>query len=137
MPIEEAIINLKESLKINNQKLNTIKNELSNIDFSISSSEDELEKTIGRPEEIPVMKKRPKNPAHVLITDKINDLRQSLQLILPDDPIERLMALSRSKKGNPTRTEIEKIVGNRLGTFHLANEIVKLQTLLDRVPLYQ
>jgi hypothetical protein len=52
------------------------------------------------------MKKKQKNSAHVLITDKINDIRQSLELILTKDTIERLMSLSRSKKGNPTRTEI-------------------------------
>lgn len=53
-----------------------------------------------------MMKKKPKNPAHVLISDKINDLRQSLELILTKDVIDRLMGLSRGKKGNPTRTEI-------------------------------
>jgi hypothetical protein len=72
------------------------------------------------------MKKKQRNSAHVLITDKINDIRQSLELILTKDTIERLMSLSRSKRGNPTRTEIEKIVGSSLGAFHLANEVVKL-----------
>ena len=52
------------------------------------------------------MKKKQKNPTHVLITDKINDLRQSLQFIISEEMIVKLMGLSRSKKGNPTRTEI-------------------------------
>ncbi len=67
------------------------------------------------------MKKKDKNPAHVIITDKINDLRQSLLLLLNEDTIARLVQLSRTKKGNPTRTEIDKITGGNLGVFHLAN----------------
>lgn len=57
----------------------------------------------------------------MLITDKINDLRQSLQFIISEEMIVKLMGLSRSKKGNPTRTEIERIVGSSIGAFHLAN----------------
>jgi hypothetical protein len=57
----------------------------------------------------------------VIITDKINDLRQSLLLLLNEESINKLILLCRAKKGNPTRSEIEKIAGGNLGVFHLAN----------------
>ena len=50
------------------------------------------------------MKKKEKNPAHALITDKINDLRQSLELLIDKDVIDKLVALARNKKGNPLRS---------------------------------
>ena len=78
-PIEEIISNLKEQLKNNMERVNTIKNQISAIDFSFSSSQDdELERNIEA-EKMPVMKKkRDLNPVHVLMTDKANDLQQSL-----------------------------------------------------------
>ena len=75
---------------------------------------------------MPQMKKKQKNSAHVLLSDKLNDLRQSLQLVLEGHLIDRLLVLARSRKA-PTRTEIEKVTGvERIGSFHLAGGIVKL-----------
>lgn len=95
-PIEEAILNLKESIKNNMKRINTITNEISAIDFSISSSsDDELEKTIDKPEELPSMKKKELNPVHVALTDKANDLKQTLEEILPKHVLSQLLELAK------------------------------------------
>jgi hypothetical protein len=72
------------------------------------------------------MKKKQKNSSYVFIRDKVNDLKQELELIINKEKLEKLLALIITKKGNPTRTELEKIVGSNLGAFHLANEVNKL-----------
>ena len=104
------------------ERVNTIKNEISAIDFSFSSSEDEdeLEKNIEA-QKMPVMKKRSLNPVHIFITDKANDLQQSLENILPKVIIRQLSSLAKSKGSSVIRGELEKIVGrSNQGAYHLA-----------------
>ena len=120
------------------ERVNTIKNEISAIDFSFSSSEDEdeLEKNIEA-QKMPVMKKRSLNPVHIFITDKANDLQQSLENILPKVIIRQLSSLAKSKGSSVIRGELEKIVGrSNQGAYHLAFQLVKLRTMLDKIPLY-
>lgn len=136
-PIEEAILNLKESIKNNMKRINTITNEISAIDFSISSSsDDELEKTIDKPEELPSMKKKELNPVHVALTDKANDLKQTLEEILPKHVLSQLLELAKVRGGQTGRGELEGVVGRQKGAFHLAYELVKLRAMLERIPLY-
>jgi hypothetical protein len=82
------------------------------------------------------MKKKEKNPAHVAISDKINDLRLTLQSLLSNETIEMLIKLAQARGQQANRNEIEKIVGNLRGTYHIAKEVVKLNFLLDRIPFY-
>lgn len=93
---------------------------MSNIDFSISSSEDELEKTIEQPQQIPLMKKKEKNPAHVALSDKANDLRQALESILDKEGVEKVIELTKNRGGQASRAEIEKVVGSKQGAYHLS-----------------
>lgn len=105
VPIQEKINYLKEELKHNMERVNTIKNEISAIDFSFSSSEDELEQTI-EPQKMPVMKKRELNPLHVFLTDKTNELQQSLENILSKVTIKELTSLAKTKGSGVIRSEI-------------------------------
>ncbi len=79
---------------------------------------------------MPVMKKKDKNPAHVALSDKSNDLRQTLESILSKELLERVVGLAKARGYQASKGEIEKIVGNRQGTYHLALELAKLTTML-------
>ena len=50
------------------------------------------------------MKKKEKNPAHVAISDKINDLRLTLQSLLSNESIEGLIKLAQSKGQQANRS---------------------------------
>ena len=52
---------------------------------------------------MPAMKKKERNPVHVLLTDKANDLQQTLENILPKNVIKELISLAKSKGSNVTR----------------------------------
>ena len=52
------------------------------------------------------MKKKEKNPAHVAISDKINDLRITLQSLLSNDTVELLIKLAQSRGQQANRDEI-------------------------------
>jgi hypothetical protein len=66
----------------------------------------------------------------VALSDKTNDLRQALESILPKDLIEKVIRLAQNRGQQASRTEIEKVVGNKVGTYHLACELVKLNSML-------
>ena len=51
-------------------------------------------------------KKQQKNSSYVFIRDKVNDLRQELELIINKERLEKLLSLITAKKGNPTRTDL-------------------------------
>lgn len=79
---------------------------------------------------MPVMRKKEKNPVHVALSDKTNDLRQALESILPKNILEKVVRLAQSRGQQVSRGEIEKIVGAKVGTYHLACELVKLNSML-------
>lgn len=82
------------------------------------------------------MRKKELNPAHVALTDKANDLKQTLEEILPKHVLSQLLELARAKGNLVGRPDLEKIVGRQKGAFHLAHELVKLRAMLERIPLY-
>ena len=80
---------------------------------------------------MPNMKKKSLNPVHILLTDKVNDLQQTIENILPKTTIKELIFLAKNKGNSATRPELQKIVGNnKIGAYHLAFEIVKLSSML-------
>jgi ERCC4-related helicase len=82
------------------------------------------------------MKKKELNPVHVALTDKANDLKQTLEEILPKHVLSQLLDLTRAKGSQVGRGDLEKVVGRQKGAFHLAFELVKLKSMLERIPLY-
>ena len=55
---------------------------------------------------MPVMKKRELNPLHVFLTDKTNELQQSLENILSKVTIKELTSLAKTKGSGVIRSEI-------------------------------
>ena len=55
---------------------------------------------------MPVIKKKELNPVHVLLTDKTNDLQQTLENILPKITIKELISLAKNKGNAVSRAEL-------------------------------
>ena len=52
------------------------------------------------------MKKKSLNPVHILLTDKVNDLQQTIENILPKNIVKELKSLAKSKGNSATRPEL-------------------------------
>jgi len=46
---------------------------------------------------MPQMKKKLRNPAHVMLTDRINDLKQNINLLLENSVANKLMDLAMTR----------------------------------------
>lgn len=106
--------------------ISNIRNEISKLDFVLSSDSDK-----GEGEE------KVFNPAYTRISEKINDLKQKIIAQLGKDSYTSFLSFVRSSLGKTDRSKVIQMVGEEnVGIWLIAENVVHLEKVIMRVPTY-
>lgn len=106
--------------------IHNIRNEMSRLDFVLSSDSECSEK-----------RERVYNPAYTRLSERINDLKQKIIAQLGRSGYSTFLEFMEAKKGRANREEVISIVGQEnVGVEHFAKNIMNLDRILQKIPMY-